>query len=98
MDHGDVLLKFWLNVTKDEQAARFKAREEISFKRWKLTEEDWRNRERWDDYEIAVNDMVAQTSTRAAPWVLVEGNNKRYARIKVLKSICRRLEERLKDD
>ncbi|MEN8151325.1 MAG: polyphosphate:AMP phosphotransferase [Planctomycetota bacterium] len=98
VDHGDVLLKFWLHVTKEEQAARFKAREEISFKRWKLTEEDWRNREKWDEYEIAVNDMVAQTSTRAAPWVLVEGNNKRFARIKVLKTICRRLHERLSDD
>jgi polyphosphate kinase 2 (PPK2 family) len=98
VEHGIVLLKFWVNITKDEQEARFKARQEISYKRWKLTEEDWRNRERWDDYEIAVNDMVGQTSTRIAPWVLVEGNCKRYSRIKVLKTICSRLEERLKDD
>jgi len=98
VEHGIVLIKFWIHITKDEQAARFKEREEISYKRWKLTEEDWRNREKWDDYEIAVNDMVGQTSTRIAPWVLVEGNSKRYARVKVLKTICDRLKERLKDD
>ena len=95
---GIVLCKFWLHISKEEQLARFKLREETPYKRWKLTDEDWRNREKWDEYEVAVNDMVAQTSTRIAPWILVEGNDKRYARIKVLKAICRRLHERLKDD
>jgi polyphosphate kinase 2 (PPK2 family) len=98
VEHGIVLIKFWIHITKEEQERRFQAREEISYKRWKLTEEDWRNREKWDEYDSAVNDMVGQTSTRAAPWVLVEGNDKRYARIKVLKTICDRLKERLKDE
>ena len=98
IEHGVVLLKFWVHITKDEQALRFKAREETPYKRWKLTEEDWRNRGKWDEYERAVNDMVEHTSTSAAPWVLVEGNDKRYARIKVLRTLCRNLEDRLGKD
>jgi polyphosphate:AMP phosphotransferase len=94
--HGIVLLKYWVHIDKDEQLARFRAREETPHKRWKLTEEDWRNREKWDDYELAVNDIVEHTSTRTAPWVLVEGNDKRFARIKVLKSYCDRMEAALK--
>ncbi|TVR97773.1 MAG: polyphosphate kinase [Rhodospirillales bacterium] len=85
--HGIVLCKFWLHITKDEQLKRFKTREKVAYKRWKLTEEDWRNREKWDDYEAAVNDMVERTSTSIAPWTLVEANDKRFARIKVLKTI-----------
>ena len=85
--HGIVLCKFWLHITKDEQHERFKAREQVQYKRWKLTEEDWRNRERWDLYEAAVNDMVERTSTTQAPWTLVEANDKSHARIKVLKTI-----------
>ena len=84
VDHGIVLLKFWIHVDSDEQLARFKARELIKYKRWKLTEEDWRNREKWDDYEEAVHDMVQYTSTQLAPWNLIEGNDKRFARLKVL--------------
>ena len=76
--HGIVLLKFWLHITKDEQLRRFKAREEIPYKRWKLTDEDWRNREKWDLYEQAVNDMIERTSTAHAPWTLIEGNDKRF--------------------
>ena len=94
-DHGILLLKYWVHISKDEQLARFKLREETPHKRWKLTEEDWRNRERWDDYEWAVNDIVEHTSTRSAPWVLVEGNNKRYSRIKVISTFCDRLEAML---
>jgi polyphosphate:AMP phosphotransferase len=94
-DYGIVLLKYWVHITKDEQLARFKAREETPHKRWKLTEEDWRNREKWDDYEQAVNDIVEHTSTKHAPWVLVEGNDKRFSRIKVLKTYCARLENAL---
>ena len=95
-DHGVLVLKYWVHVTKDEQLERFKAREQTPHKRWKLTEEDWRNREKWDDYEWAVNDIVEHTSTHTAPWVLVEGNDKRYSRIKVISTFCDRLEAMLK--
>ena len=90
-EHGIVLLKYWLHITKDEQLARFKLRQKTPHKRWKLTEEDWRNREKWHDYEVAVDDMVQYTSTSSAPWTLVEGNDKPFARIKVLKTFCNRL-------
>lgn len=89
--HGIVLCKFWLHITRDEQLARFKEREGIEYKRWKLTEEDWRNREKWDLYEAAVDDMVEHTSTSLAPWTLVEANDKRSARIKVLSTACERI-------
>lgn len=91
IDHGIVLLKYWVHITKEEQLARFKLRDKTPYKRWKLTEEDWRNRKQWDDYQQAVNDMVQFTSTSAAPWTLVEGNDKRFARLKVLKTFCDRL-------
>jgi polyphosphate kinase 2 (PPK2 family) len=96
VDHGLVLSKFWVHITKEEQLARFKAREEIPYKRWKLTDEDWRNRDKWDDYENAVNEMVERTSTSLAPWTLVEGNDKKYARVKILRTVCDDLERRLK--
>jgi polyphosphate:AMP phosphotransferase len=91
IDHGVILLKYWLHITKDEQLKRFKLREETPHKRWKMTDEDWRNRERWEDYELAVHDMVQFTSTHRAPWTLVEGNDKRYARIKVLQTLTDKL-------
>ena len=94
-DHGILVLKFWVHITKDEQLERFKAREQTPHKRWKLTEEDWRNREKWEDYERAVNDIVEHTSTHTAPWVLVEGDDKRYSRIKVISTFCDRLEAML---
>ncbi len=94
-DHGIAVLKFWLHIDPEEQLLRFKAREQISYKQHKITEEDYRNRDKWDAYTLAVNDMVARTSTNAAPWTLVEANNKRYARIKVLQSYCTKLEEML---
>ena len=75
--------------------ARFKARLEVPYKRWKLTPEDWRNRNRWHDYEVAVHDMVERTSTRYAPWTLVEGNDKRFARVKIIQSVCNALEAAL---
>ncbi|MDB4433269.1 polyphosphate:AMP phosphotransferase [bacterium] len=90
--HGIVLLKFWLHITKEEQQRRFEERQKTSYKRWKLTDEDWRNRERWEDYELAAHDMVERTSTQEAPWILVEANDKRFARIKVLRSVCDALE------
>jgi len=92
-EHGIVLLKYWIHITKDEQLARFKAREKTAYKNWKLTDEDWRNRQKWDDYEAAVHDMVQYTSTGVAPWILVEGNDKRYARLRVIRTFCDRLEE-----
>lgn len=95
VEHGIVLVKCWLHITPDEQLARFQLRDEITWKRWKLTEEDWRNREKWYLYENAVNDMVARTSTSIAPWTLVEANDKRFARIKVLKTVCDQLEKRV---
>ncbi len=95
VEHGVVLLKFWMHVTKGEQLRRFRERARLAYKRWKLTKEDWRNRERWADYERAVDEMVARTSTRRAPWTLVEGNDKAYTRIKVIRTICDRLGEAL---
>jgi polyphosphate:AMP phosphotransferase len=94
-EHGVILLKFWVHISPEEQLERFRLREETPYKRWKLTEEDWRNRARWGDYEMAVHDMVQYTSTASAPWTLVEGNDKRYARIRVLETVCRRLSEAL---
>ncbi|MBI5261149.1 MAG: polyphosphate:AMP phosphotransferase [Bradyrhizobium sp.] len=95
VSHGTVVAKFWLAISKDEQYRRFKEREQVAFKRFKITKEDWRNRERWNDYEVAVCDMVDRTSTAKAPWTLVEANNKYHARIKVLKTLCSAVEERL---
>ena len=92
IEHGIVLVKFWLHITQDEQLRRFKEREATPHKRWKLTDEDWRNRERWGAYALAVNDMIERTSTGDAPWTLVEANDKQYARVKVLKTVCDRLE------
>lgn len=94
-EHGIALLKFWLHIDPDEQLRRFKAREQISYKQYKITDEDYRNRDKWADYSLAVNDMVARTSTQSSLWTLVEANDKRYARIKVLKTYCAKLEEML---
>jgi polyphosphate kinase 2 (PPK2 family) len=90
---GIVLVKFWVHITFDEQLRRFKEREKTSHKQWKLTPEDWRNREKWPAYEQAVNDMVERTSTRLAPWTLVEGNDKNFTRLKVIDTVCDRLEK-----
>jgi polyphosphate:AMP phosphotransferase len=92
--HRIALLKFFVHIDPREQRRRFKKRADVAYKRHKLTDEDWRNRERWCDYELAVHDMVERTSTRMAPWVLVEGNDKRYARVRILETICEKLEER----
>ena len=91
--NNTVLVKFWLAISQEEQLSRFKEREKIGFKRFKITEEDWRNREKWGEYEQAVCDMVDRTSTEIAPWTLVEANDKYFARIKVLKTLCQRIEE-----
>ncbi|MCG7374841.1 polyphosphate:AMP phosphotransferase [Pseudomonas luteola] len=91
-DAGIVLVKFWLAIDSDTQLKRFKEREETPFKRFKITEEDWRNRDKWDVYSAAVEDMVARNSTEIAPWTLVEANDKRFARVKVLRTINDALE------
>lgn len=92
---GAVVVKFWLAISKDEQLARFKERESEPHKHFKITEEDWRNRDKWDEYSRAVCDMVDRTSTEYAPWTLVEADDKHFARIKVLRTICERLEAAL---
>ncbi|MBI4913048.1 MAG: polyphosphate:AMP phosphotransferase [Acidobacteria bacterium] len=90
-----ILAKFWLAISPEEQLRRFQERQETPFKRFKITEEDWRNREKWPAYEAAVCDMVARTSTEIAPWTLVESEDKLYARIKILRTLCERIEEAL---
>jgi len=92
MSDGAIILKFWLQISKDEQLKRFKEREETAFKRYKITDEDWRNREKWDAYHEAVCDMVDRTSTGLIPWTLVEANDKQFARVKVLETVCAKLE------
>ncbi len=92
-DDGAAIVKFWVHISKEEQLRRFKEREKVAYKQHKLTEEDWRNRERWDEYTAAINDMVARTSTDYAPWTLVAGNDKRFGRIQALKTVCNSLEK-----
>lgn len=94
-DHGAIVLKFWLAVTQDVQLARFKEREHSPFKTFKITPDDWRNRKRWNDYTQAANEMLARTDTPAAPWHLISANDKRYARLQVLRHIVHALEARL---
>jgi polyphosphate kinase 2 (PPK2 family) len=93
--HGTIICKFWLQISKAEQLKRFKAREKSRFKRFKITEEDWRNRDRWDDYQIAASDMVERTSTPDARWTLVAANDKNHARIQVLETIVTAIEKAL---
>ena len=95
VDGGAVVVKFWLQISAQEQLKRFKARERTSFKRFKITPDDWRNRKKWHQYERAVGDMVDRTSTEIAPWTLVEAEDKYFARVKVLKTIVDRLKEAL---
>jgi polyphosphate kinase 2 (PPK2 family) len=92
---GMVICKFWLHIGKDEQSRRFKSREVDPFRSYKLTEEDWRNRAKWDLYHEAVEDMLLHTSTSYAPWTVVEAENKYYARVKVVKTIVDAIEKRL---
>jgi polyphosphate:AMP phosphotransferase len=96
MQRGGVIIKFWFSITKDEQLRRFKEREVTGFKRFKITAEDWRNRKKWNQYELAVGELIDRTSTEIAPWTVIEANNKYYARIKILKEICSRIETAIK--
>jgi polyphosphate:AMP phosphotransferase len=97
-NHGTVIMKFWLHLSPDEQLRRFKEREQIAYKKHKITDEDWRNREKWDEYKTAVNDMVARTSTHHAPWHLIPAEDKKYARLEILRIVCNRLEQALGQD
>jgi len=94
-EHGVIVLKFWLHVSKDEQLRRFRDREATLYKRHKIDAEDWRNRRKWQSYEIAVGDMLSLTSSRHAPWHLVAANNKRHARLGIIKASCRQIEAAL---
>lgn len=95
IDFGIILVKYWLHITREEQEKRFNERARSPYKSWKLTDEDWRNREKWDAYELAVNDMVARTSTRRAPWQLIPANDKNHARVEVLRRAADAIEQAL---
>lgn len=95
VDFGTILIKFWIHISSDEQLRRFEARQNTPYKAWKLTDEDWRNRQKWDQYLEAVEDMLLKTSTITAPWTIIEGNDKYYARVKALRTICETLEQEL---
>jgi polyphosphate:AMP phosphotransferase len=93
--NGAVVAKFWLQISKDEQFRRFKEREKTRFKQFKITPEDWRNREKWDAYQVAASDMIERTSTAHAPWTLVEANDKYHARVKILSTLVDALRDAL---
>lgn len=92
---GDLMLKFFIVISKQEQLNRFDARKDDPFKSWKITEEDWRNREKWDDYIEAAEELYDKTSTDYCPWYIISGNNKRFSRTEVLKTVVREVEEKL---
>lgn len=95
LDFGVILIKFWLHISREEQFRRFKEREHIRFKNWKITDDDWRNRSKWDDYTAAIEEMFRKTNSAAAPWTIVEANDKPFARIKVLKAVTSVLRKEL---
>ena len=94
--HGMIILKFWLHIDKEEQLRRFDVRQNDPSKQHKITEADWRNNEQWGLYETAVDEMLARTHTSHAPWILVESNNKKYARLKVLKTVTDALDDAMR--
>jgi polyphosphate kinase 2 (PPK2 family) len=98
VDFGTILFKFWLHIDKDEQLRRFESRASDKRRNWKLTDEDWRNREKWDIYQEAVNEMLLKTSTISAPWTVIEGNSKMYARVKILRTVVEKLTQELNVD
>lgn len=95
-DFGAIVAKFWIHISREEQLRRFEERQKIGYKEWKLTDEDWRNRDKWGLYEEAVEEMLVRTSTRTAPWCVVEGNDKYHARVKVLSRLVEVLSEELR--
>lgn len=98
VDFGTILFKFWIHISQEEQLRRFEAREGSQLKSWKLTDEDWRNRQRWEDYAEAVNEMLRKTSTLTAPWTIIEGDCKWFARIKALQTLVEGLSQELNYD
>lgn len=92
---GTIVIKFWLHIDSEEQLLRFETRKNDPLKRWKLTDEDWRNRDKWPLYEEAANQMFQKTDAPKAPWFLVPANDKYFARIKVLETVVGRLQEEL---
>ena len=94
-DWGAILIKFWIHIDKDEQLRRFNDRANTPEKQWKITDEDWRNREKWDEYEIAVNDMLKYTSTDFAPWHIIESQDNKFARVKAIKTVIHEIESKL---
>jgi polyphosphate kinase 2 (PPK2 family) len=95
VDFGMILVKFWIHIGKEEQLRRFQEREHIDYKQWKLTDEDWRNREKWQQYEDAVEDMLLRTSTVTAPWTVIAGNDKWFARVEALGTLVETLSKKL---
>ncbi|NJN84436.1 MAG: hypothetical protein HC802_20600 [Caldilineaceae bacterium] len=95
---GTIIFKFWMHISKEEQLQRFEARQARPHKQWKLTDEDWRNREKWDIYEQAVEDMLIKTTTAQSPWTIIAANDKRFARVQVLETVVRRLSQELHID
>ena len=93
--NGAIVVKFWLAITLEEQLKRFRQREKIPFKQFKITPDDWRNRKKWPQYQQAVSDMIERTSTEIAPWKLVAGNDKLFARVEVLKTLVTTLDTAL---
>ena len=92
---GAIVVKFWLQIDSDEQLVRFTARQNTPSKQWKITDEDWRNRAKWSEYEVAVNEMIEKTNTPNAPWIIVESNDKKYARLRTLEEVIALIEKRL---
>ena len=97
-DWGAVIIKFWVQIDKDTQLERFQERQNNPEKQWKITDEDWRNREKWDAYEVAVNEMLQKTNTSFAPWHVLESVDKKYARIKALRIVISEIEKALKEN
>ena len=97
-DHGIILVKLWFHISKDEQLRRFEQRRTTPHKAWKLTDEDWRNRKKWDAYEEAVSDMLLKTSTLNAPWTVIEGNDKLWARVKTQRALIEAVEACLEEE
>jgi polyphosphate:AMP phosphotransferase len=96
--NGVVIIKFWLHIDQEEQLRRFTERENSEYKKWKITEEDWRNRDKWESYEHAVNAMIRKTSTPEAPWTIIPANNKYYARIMTLRTVIDEIEKKIQDN
>jgi polyphosphate kinase 2 (PPK2 family) len=97
VEHGVIVVKFWLHISKDEQLRRFRNREETDYKRHKINAEDWRNRRKWAAYETAIGDMISLTQTRFAPWHLIPANNKRFSRLEIIKTSCKQIEAALEE-